>query len=282
MECQTLTTAQFEDFSALIASTLGIKMPPAKRVMLQSRLHRRMRELGIESFVEYHDRFFHDQEYQAREIEHLLNLATTNKTDFFREPDHFAVLASSVLSAWRRLGPREPFRIWCAGCATGEEAYTLAMVLMEQQASGRFDFSILATDVSTRALDTAMDAIYGEDRITPIPSEYRTKYLLRSRVSAAHEVRIAPEVRAHVHFGHLNFLSETYGLRDVMDAVFFRNVMIYFDRPTQQQVVGKICRHLRKDGYLFTAHAETLHGLDLPLANVGTCVYQRLPTSAGA
>lgn len=280
MECETLTTEQFEDFSALIASTLGIKMPPAKRVMLQCRLHRRLRELGLESFEEYHDRFFNDPAHQAAEIEHLLNLATTNKTDFFREPDHFEVLAHDALALWRRERPSNHFRVWCAGCSTGEEAYTLAMTLLEQQAGGAFEFSILATDVSTRVLEIAMQAIYAEERIAPIPEALRKKYLLRSRDRTLQQVQIAPEVRTRVRFGHLNFLSADYGLRETMDVIFFRNVMIYFDRPTQQQVVGRMCRHLRPGGWLFTAHAETLQGLGLPLRSAGPAVYRHDSTAA--
>lgn len=274
MECNDLTTEQFDDFSAVIAGTLGIKMPPAKRVMLQSRLQRRLREVGLDSFAEYHARFFNDPQHRADEIEHLLNLATTNKTDFFREPEHFAVLVREVLAQWRREKPSGVFRVWCAGCSTGEESYTIAMTLLEQQAAGRFEFSIVATDVSTRVLDLAMQGIYAEEHAAPIPPALRTKYLLRSRDPADQQVRIAPEVRAHVRFGHLNFLAPNYGIPELMDAIFFRNVMIYFDRPTQQQVVGRMCRHLRPDGYLFTAHAETLQGLGLPLRTAGTAVYR--------
>jgi chemotaxis protein methyltransferase CheR len=123
-----------------------------------------------------------------------------------------------------------------------------------------------------------MQAIYAEERIEPIPPALRAKYLLRNR--AAQQVRLAPEVRARVHFGHLNFLAPDYGLRETMDVIFFRNVMIYFDRPTQQQVVGKMCRHLRPDGWLFTAHAETLQGLGLPLRNAGAAVYRHHPDTS--
>lgn len=273
----TLSRRQFEDFSELIATHLGIKMPPAKQVMLQSRLHRRLRELGIESMDAYHARFFGDSAYQATELEHLLNLATTNKTDFFREPDHFDVLARSIVPAWLRGEPSGPLRVWCAGCSTGEEAYTIAMVLLEQQARHAFPFIIRATDVSTRVLQVAMHAVYPESSIAPIPAALRSRYLLRSRDPGAGLVRIAPEVRAHVRFGHLNFLAPDFGLREVVDVVFFRNVMIYFDRPTQQQVVGKICRHLRPGGDLFIAHSETLQSLSLPVRLVGTSHYRHEP-----
>jgi chemotaxis protein methyltransferase CheR len=276
-----LTAAQFADFSEFIVGQLGIKMPASKQTMLQSRLHRRLRELELDSFEEYHARFFHDPAHQAREIEHLLNLATTNKTDFFREPDHFGVLTQRVLTAWLARPTGAVFRLWCAGCSTGEEAYTLAMCLLEQQMAHDFDFSIRATDVSTRVLETAMRAIYPVEHITPIPPPLRAKYLLRSRDRTDACVRIAPTVRAKVRFGHLNFLAADYGLPDCYDAIFFRNVMIYFDRDTQQQVVGRMCRNLHPGGSLFIAHAETLQGLPLPLQLTGPSVYRRIPDPAG-
>lgn len=282
MSTEALTPEQFADFQAVITGTLGIKMPPSKQVMLQSRLHRRLRELGLVSFAEYHERFFGDPQQQAAELEHLLNLATTNKTDFFREPDHFDVLVKEVLPAWLREPAGPVFSVWCAGCATGEEAYTLAMVLAEQQRTFAFDYSIRATDVSTRVLEIARDAVYTEEHAEPIPLALRQRYLLRSRDHAAAQVRVVPELRQRVRFGHLNFLSPDYGMREVFDVVFFRNVMIYFDRETQQEVVAKICRRLRPGGRLFIAHSETLQSLELPLRMVGPAAYQRLPDKGEA
>jgi len=282
MESQTLTTSQFADFQQVITASLGIKMPPTKQVMLQSRLHHRLRELGIETFDEYHARFFGDPAHRAVELEHLLNLATTNKTDFFREPDHFDVLANEILPAWRRAPSGSAFSVWCAGCATGEEAYTIAMVLAEQRRVAPFEFFIRATDVSTRVLETARQAVYAEDHAEPIPLALHQRYLLRSRDRAVRQVRVAPELRERVRFGHLNFLSPDFGMREVFDVVFFRNVMIYFDREMQQQVVAKICRQLRPEGRLFIAHSETLQGLALPLSLAGTAAYRRLPEKGRA
>ena len=275
MQHTELTNQQFEDFRTLISNRLGIKMPPAKRTMLQSRLLRRAHELGLQNVQAYHARFFSDPGEQQEEVEHLLNLATTNKTDFFREPDHFDFLAQQALPAWRARSPGGPFKVWCAGCATGEEAYTLAMVLLEQQAKGVFDFSILATDVSTRVLQKAMAATYDEAHASPIPIPLRKKYLLRGQEGSEGLVMIAPEVRRHVRFGHLNFLSPNYGIRDKFDVIFFRNVMIYFDRATQQQIVSRMCQLMRPGSWLFTAHAETLHGLGLPIEPVAAAVYVR-------
>ena len=282
MDTLTLTVQQFEDFRDVISTNLGIKMPPTKRIMLQCRLHRRLRELGLDTFDEYHARFFQDREHQAAEIEHLLNLATTNKTDFFREAAHFDVLSRDVLLAWRKRRSDGIFRVWCAGCATGEEAYTLAMVLLEQRTHGGPEFSIFATDVSTRVLEVAMRAIYTEDHAEPVPPALRAKYLLRSCDHEERLVRIAPVARACVRFAHLNFLAPDYGLRETFDVVFFRNVMIYFDREIQQRVVSRMCRHLRIGGHLFISHSETLQGLPLPLRLLGAAFYQHLEGSTPA
>lgn len=276
-ESATLTAEQFSDFSTLITTRLGIKMPETKRVLLQSRLHRRVRELGLETVDEYHRLFFSDAAMQADELEHLLNLATTNKTDFFREPAHFDLLVDDVLPAWRKRPPTPVFRVWCAGCSSGEEAYTLAMTLLEQRALQPFEFSLLATDVCTRVLGIARQATYTAEQAAPIPPALKSKYLLRSRDPKHPQVRIAPEVRACVQFGQLNFLDTDYGLREMFDAIYFRNVMIYFDRATQHQVVGRMCRNLRVGGALFIAHAETLQGLPLPLRMVAPAMYRREP-----
>jgi len=273
MEPDLLSQAAFDDFSAIINAQLGIKMPSSKRTMLQSRLQRRARELGLRGVAAYHRRFFENPETQREELEHLLNLATTNKTDFFREPDHFDHLARQTLPAWRRQNlPGACFRVWCAGCSTGEEAYTLAMVLAEEAERQPLTFSLLATDVSTRVLHHAMEGIYSEDHISPIPNPLRHKYLLRSR--DGQRVKIGPALRAPLRFGHLNFLAPDYGLRERLDVIFFRNVMIYFERATQEQVVSKMCRHLRPGGLIYIAHSETLQGLRLPITQVGTAVYR--------
>lgn len=276
MEADLLSPAAFEDFSQVINTQLGIKMPPSKRTMLQSRLQRRAREIGIESVASYHRHFFSNPTTQFEELEHLLNLATTNKTDFFREPDHFDHLVRVALPEWRKTqGGDGNFRIWCAGCSTGEEAYTLSMVLHEEAARQPFNFTLLATDVSTRVLRHAMDAIYPVEHISPIAQNLRHKYLLRSRDGKS--VKMGPELRAPIRFGHLNFLSPDYGLKERIDVIFFRNVMIYFERTTQEQVVGRMCRHLRPNGHLYIAHSETLQGLNLPITSAGTAIYRHTP-----
>lgn len=258
----------------MISNQLGIKMPPSKQVMLQSRLHHRVRQLGMNSVRDYHEYFFANEETQAQELQHLIDLATTNKTDFFREPDHFEFLSRHVCSEWLSQGASEPFRVWCAGCSSGEEPYTLAMTLLERSDRQRFSFSIHATDISRRMLDRAIDAVYSIEQVEPIPPAIRPKYLLRGRDHNKGLVRIAPEVRECISFAQLNFLWERYPLPHLMDVIFFRNVMIYFERDTQRLVVERMLRHLRPGGYLFIAHAETLQGYGLPVQLVAPSVYR--------
>jgi len=204
---------------------------------------------------------------------------TTNKTDFFREPQHFDYLLNTAIPHLMHTsgaGLRRSLMLWSAACSSGEEPYTLAMVLEEfaSRVSG-FSYLILATDISTRMVEAARRAIYPEERIAPVPMELRRKYLLRSRDPERQEVRIVPRLRERVKFRRLNFLDDDFGFREKMDIIFCRNVLIYFDKPTQHKVVDHLCRHLAPGGYLFTGHSETLSGMDLPLDQVANTVSRR-------
>lgn len=266
----------FARFSKFIQTELGIKMPAAKKTMLQARLQKRLWKLGLASFDDYCDYLF-SHEGLEQELAHMIDVVTTNKTEFFREPKHFEYLVERVLpDLIKHRGLREQCTLWCAGCSTGEEPYTLAMVLHDfavQQPD--FHFFILGTDISTRALEQAKLGIYEEDRTEPIPSLLRRKYLLRSKERDKTVVRIAPELRAVVKFRRLNFMDRNFGLRESMDIIFCRNVIIYFDRPTQEAVLDRICNYLNPGGYLFTGHSETLNGMNLPLTPVAHTVYQQ-------
>ena len=226
-----------------------------------------------------------DQEYLFNspnapdELVHFINAVTTNKTDFFREPQHFEYLVDTALPAIARLrggGPGWQLKLWCAGCSSGEEPYTLAMVLSDYAKDHPgFDFRILATDISTRMLDHAKAGIYAEDRIEPVAMPLRRSYLMRSNDPTRRLVRISPQLRDKLSFRRLNFMHADYGLKDVFDVIFFRNVMIYFDKPTQEAVIQKQCRHLRPGGYLFVGHSESLAGLNIPVAQAGSAVFRK-------
>ncbi|MBS1128821.1 MAG: chemotaxis protein CheR, partial [Nitrospirae bacterium] len=258
----------------------GIKMPPSKKIMLEARLQKRLRALNIPTFKEY---FALIRGEDGRgELVHMLNAVTTNKTDFFREPVHFQYLAKTILPEVlsEKEGPKlrdRPFFLWSAGCSTGEEPYTLAMVLSEfayQHPALRF--SIIATDISTKVLDRARDGIYDEDRIAAVPDALKQRYVLRSKDRGRNLVRIVPELRAAVQFKRLNLMEESFSFSDPLDIIFCRNVIIYFDRSTQEQLISRFCRVLKPDGYLFLGHSESVHGFDLPLRRITSTVYRKI------
>ncbi len=267
----TLSPQSFARFSTVITRELGIKMPREKSVMLQSRLLRRLRQLSLQTLEEYQELLFSRPRTDPEWVE-FINLVTTNKTDFFRESVHFDLLTAKILPA---LSARL-CKVWCAGCSSGEEPYTLAMVLSEYKAAHPgFDFSILATDISTRVLEHAIEAIYDDERVAPVPADLRQRYFLRSKNRQDPQVRVVPELREKVRFKRLNFMDTEYDVKEDFQIVFFRNVMIYFSRETQLQVVGKLCQRLQPGGFLFTGHAESLLGLDLPIRQITTALFQK-------
>ncbi len=278
-----MASASFDSFAELITRELGIKMPANKAQMLQSRLMRRVRTLGLDNLDAYRHHLFHSPGRDEERI-HFIDAVTTNKTDFFREPHHFDYLQDTViplLSRGRAINRREPFQLWCAGCSSGEEPYTLAMLLSEYAEHERtahrdFPFSLLATDISTRVLESARAGIYPSSRIAPIPEPLRRKYLRRHRDRSHDLVRVVPALREKIGFHRLNFMSPDYKIQNVFDVVFFRNVLIYFDRPTQEMVISRILRHARPGAFLFVGHSESISGLDLPLRQAGPAIFQKI------
>ncbi|ACH38613.2 protein glutamate methyltransferase CheR associated with MCPs of class 34H [Citrifermentans bemidjiense Bem] len=270
-----LSARDFGRLSRFIYDTCGIKMPDVKKTMLEARLQKRLRALGIHSFTDYCDYLFSNEGLE-KELVQMLDMVTTNKTDFFREPDHFNYLSHTVLPDWVRKHPGATLAIWSAGCSSGEEPYTLAMVLSEFALNNPgFDFRILATDISTRVLEKAKNAIYQESQVEPVPFELKKKYLLRSKDRSSGMVRIVPELREKVRFRRLNFMDEDFGMREHLDIIFCRNVIIYFDRPTQEKLLQRFHRNMKPGAFIFMGHSETLSGLDVPLVSVYPTVYRR-------
>ena len=272
----SMSSREFASLSRFIYEQCGIKMPEGKKTMLEGRLQKRLRVLGMKSFAQYLDYLF-QPDGNNDELVQMIDHVTTNKTDFFREPDHFDYLQNKVLPEWwTKYGTRR-LMMWSAGCSTGQEPYTLAMVLQEF-AAGRpgFDFQILATDISTRVLEQAKGAVYSEELLAPLPSVLKTKYVLRSKDRQSGLVRIVPELRARVKFRRLNFLDGDFGLREPLDIIFCRNVIIYFDRQTQARLLQRFFTHMRAGAYIFMGHSETLSGLDVPLVSVAPTVYRKI------
>lgn len=274
-----ISEKNFARLSRLIHDQCGIKMPPHKKNMLEARLRKRLRGLGLTTYGQYCDYLFGPGSGEG-ELVNLIDVVTTNKTDFFREAKHFDFLTEVALPRLLTtygVGLQRPLRVWSAGCSTGEEPYTLAMVLSEfALAHPGFDFSILATDISTRVLEKARLAIYREERVEPVPEALKKKYLLRSRDPEKSQVRVVPELRAKVQFRRLNFMEENFGLREPVDIIFFRNVMIYFDRNQQTALLQRFCGCLPPGRYLFTGHSESLHGMGLPVVQVAPAAYRKL------
>ena len=273
-----MSDRDYERLSRFIYCECGIKMPSAKKVMLEARLRKRLRVLGVTSFSKYCEYLF-SKEGLENELISMIDVVTTNKTDFFREPRHFDFLTAIAVPELMKLhgaGIRRTLNIWSAGCSTGEEPYTIAMVLSEfRETHPSFEFMILGTDISTKVLDRAVKAVYKMERTDTVSTEMKKKYLLRSRDRQKNLIKIGPELRSYVKFRRLNFMAEDFAMREPMDLIFCRNVIIYFDRPTQEKVLGRLCQHLIPGGYLFMGHSETLSSLDLPLVSVGPMVYRK-------
>jgi chemotaxis protein methyltransferase CheR len=200
---------------------------------------------------------------------------TTNKTDFFREPRHFDHLAKSVLPELRRRG-RDSLRIWSSACSIGAEPYTIAMVCAEDAAAnGPRKTFILATDLSTDVLRAARHGVYPSEMVAPVPADLRRRYI-RYSMQDSSQARVVPELRSMVGFARLNLMDETYAVGEPMQIVFCRNVLIYFDKPTQLLVLQRLCRQLEPGGYLFLGHSESVTGFDLPIQAVANTIFQKI------
>ena len=272
----SMSEKEFRRFSEFIQAEFGIKMPAGKKTMLESRLQKRLRALNMTQHKEYEDYLFSLKGMEI-ELPHLIDVVTTNKTDFFREPKHFEILYRDIVPKWHKgTTSRSSFSVWSAGCSTGEEPYTIAMVLEEYQSQqAEIEYSILGTDISNQVLETANRGVYREDRVKEVAPNIRKKYFLRSKDRSKQLVRIVPEIRSRVKFRQLNFMDD-FEFREKMDVIFCRNVVIYFERPIQEALFRKFCDRLAPNGYLFIGHSETLGGMDLPLVQHAPTVYRKV------
>ena len=273
-----LSPRDFHRLARFIKDYSGINLPAAKQTMVEGRLRKRVSATGCGSLAEYCRHLF-EQGGLSTETIHLIDAVTTNKTDFFREPEHFRFMADVLLPqilASSRVGSGTLIKAWSTASSIGAEPYTMAMVMADQAVRlGGFRFNIVATDISSRVLETARLAIYPEAMIDPIPMEMRKRYLLRGTNASEGLVRIVPEVRRLVQFGRLNLMDTTYPIDRNLDIVFCRNMLIYFDKPTQRAMLNRICDHIRPGGHLFLGHSESLAGFGLPLTPVGSTVFRR-------
>jgi chemotaxis protein methyltransferase CheR len=274
---ETISKTDFVRLRSLIYEQSGINLSADKKIMLELRIKRRLRTLNLPSFAVYCEYLFGHQG-QREEIVHLIDAVSTNKTDFYREADHFDFLVQKALpDLMARNESGRPLLIWSAGCSTGEEPYTLAIVLNEYAlAHPGFCFKVLATDISTTVLAAAERGVFTSEVVRPVPAELRRKYFMRGRDSNSNLLRVVPELRKQIEFRRVNFKDANFGLSQKADAIFCRNVIIYFDRSTQQQILEKLYSYLVTGGYAFVGHAETLHDLNLPLVPVAPALYRKI------
>ena len=274
-----LSVRSYERLSTLISRQVGIKLPPQKRTMVEGRLRRRMRSIGIETFDAYCS-FLFEQNGLSQELPHLIDVVTTNKTDFFREPEHYQLLQTRLvpsLLAERKGNGMPLLKIWSAASSNGAEAYTIAMVLADLAASSRdFRFSILGTDISNTMLRQAERAIYPITMVDPVPSAMRERYLMRARDQrAGSNMRIVPELRRVVRFSRLNLMDSSYPLDRDIDVIFLRNVLIYFEKKDQEAVIARMISHLRPKGFLLLGHSESMIGNTTQVRQVAPAVFQK-------
>ncbi|MBU4435656.1 MAG: chemotaxis protein CheR [Alphaproteobacteria bacterium] len=273
-QTEQLSAKNFNRLSQFIQDYSGIKMPANKRTMLEGRLRRRMRATRIDD-VNAYCRYLFDEDGMDSEVIHLIDAVTTNKTEFFREPAHFDFLVSKGLPALAAKGKRD-IKIWSSACSTGAEPYTIAMILDEfcQKQRG-LDYSILCTDICTEVLDQAIAGRFSEQMIDPVSTARRQRYVMRAKDPSRQEVRIKPHLRGKLTFARLNLIDDAYPIESDLDIIFCRNILIYFDKPTQAKVLRRLCDHLAPGGYLFLGHSESIVGIDLPVVQIANTVFQK-------
>lgn len=269
-----LTAADFAEISRTVTAVAGIQMPAGKEGLVRSRLARRLRQLGLSSYQEYLART--RGAAGAAELAHMIDLLTTNKTSFFREAAHFDLLRDRVVPEFG--DATGGLRIWSAGCSTGEEPYTMAMVLRDALSAAAYGSArVLATDLSARVLERARAGVYADEQMADVPPELLRRHFARS--SGPGDARstgwsVGPELRAPVRFAPLN-LMEAWPMRGPFHAIYCRNVMIYFDKPTQAALVARFHELLAPGGYLCIGHSESLSAVGHAFAYVQPAAYRK-------
>ncbi len=262
---------EFRLFSALVHQASGISLHAGKKALLVSRLLRRLRALGLKSFRAYYDYIM--EEGSGSEFTCMLDLISTNKTEFFREPRHFEFLRNHILSD---LKDQKEIRIWSAGCSSGEEPYSIAMTVYDLRRSPfPVDCKILASDLSTRVLTKARSGIYNAENLQDLPPELVRRHFIRERGDNLGKFRMKPHLYSMIDFRRINLMDERYPIKSPLDAIFCRNVMIYFNRETQEQLISKLYRYLKPGGYLFIGSSEGVQQMKQPFSHVTSTIYRR-------
>lgn len=272
-----LTRREYELFRELVYEKSGINLGDEKMQLLRARLGKRLRKGGFSSFRAYYDHVVKDQ--TGAELSTLLDAISTNTTHLFREAGHFGFL-ENVIKRWAE-DPKwcvenTALRIWSAGCSSGEEPYSIAMVVLDAlRTHPRIQPKILATDLSTQMLSRAKLGLFEPHRVGTVPSVLRKRYFRKTQSNGEHMLQVAPELRKLITFARFNLVTTTFPFRFGFHVIFCRNVMIYFDRPTQKALVDRYAKHLIPGGYLLIGHSESLTGIEHSLNYVEPTIYKR-------
>lgn len=262
----SFSTTDFERVRKLIYQHAGISLSPVKQDMVYSRLARRLRATGKRTFAEYLDAL---ERGGGDEWERFVNSLTTNLTSFFREPHHFPIFADHL----RKIGTKRPIRVWCSAASTGEEPYSIAMTVLETFGNNVSHVSIVASDLDTSVLETARKGIYPLDRVDKLPEDRLRRFFMRGTGAQEGYVSVKPELSRMIEFRRINLLDATYSVKGPLDVIFCRNVMIYFDKPTQYKILQRFAPMMQPDGLMFAGHSESfLHAADL-FRSLGKTVY---------
>jgi chemotaxis protein methyltransferase CheR len=274
---RTMTDAEFALLRALMYEHSGIDLKESKRELLKGRLAKRLRHHGYQTFAQYYDRL-KNQDPDGSELQEMINAVTTNKTSFFREGHHFDCLRDRILLPACRAaaqGKRPRIRIWSAGCSTGEEPYTIAItVAAHLDRLAAWDVKVLGSDIDTSVLAKARAATYPTESVSDLPPDLVRQNFLCGRGEQDGFVQLKPEIRNLVRFGQVNLMAPTWPFRGKFDAIFCRNVMIYFDRDVQRLVLEKFARYLTPNGLFFAGHSENLFWLGDSFHPIGGTVYE--------
>ncbi len=271
-----LSNAEFEQFRKIIYRNTGIYLSSKKKTLLISRLSKRLRALNLADFSQYY-RYLQESPNSSDELVHMINRITTNKTEFFREKYHFDFLKENVFplmikNAEKLRMPRR-LRIWSAGCSTGEEPYSIAMIVSEAFRCVReWDIKILATDVDTDVLKKAIKGVYSHNSIVGVPGKYLRRYFVR-RDDGYH---LKESIKSMVVFRKLNLIREIYPMRGPFDIIFCRNVIIYFSRETKKALMQRLYQYLKDDGFIFMGHSESLMDMKDRFMYIKNTIYKKV------
>jgi len=270
----SMSHAEFQRLRELVREHTGIALSPAKRQLIYGRLARRLRALQIQTFREYITLL---ERGEASELEEFINAVTTNLTSFFREPHHFEFLAGQALSSLlAKPAAARRLRIWCCAASTGEEAYSVAMVLREaQQQLAGWDVKLLATDLDSAVIAAAAAGVYTEERFQGMKAKRVARFFEKGSGTQAGKYRAREELRSLTTFRQLNLMQE-WPMRGPFDAIFCRNVIIYFDKPTQRVLFERMARLQRPGDFLFLGHSESLYRVSERYELIGRTIYRRL------